>query len=266
MPDIWYDVSTSISCIPVNKVAILDSGDAVTRMTSVSASGDGIDLRWNWVTTDGQHKQSTITVTSAGGSAEWINLGGGMYGISWVTSANSAPGFGWFTGVATSCLPWAGPVVGFRAASLNNTLIDDSTQILTSRDIGQLFESAITSVESQLIFETSADIVSNSVYVGCTITIQDISTGETVPRWVTAADATNEKITINASCPFTVVAGDIVRIESRKDPQWAIENHDTATSAGVSAAANAVNVAKFAGVTVIGSGSANSLFRTAGTD
>jgi hypothetical protein len=265
MPDIWYDVSASLSSIPVNKVALLDDSDAKTRLTTVSASGGGVDLTWNWVTTDGQHKQAAISQTSAGADYVWRHLGDGLYGVSWKTSANSAPGFGWFTGVATSCLPWAGPVVGFRAAALNNTLVDDATQILTARDIGQLFESAITSVESQLIFETSADIVSNSAWIGNTVTIQDVTTGETVSRWVTAADATNEKITINASCPFTVAAGDIVRIESRADPRWAIENHDTATSAGVSAAANAVNVAKFAGVTIIGSGSANSLFRTSGT-
>jgi hypothetical protein len=37
---------------------------------------------------------------------------------------NDTEGFGWFTGVATGVLPWRGPIIGFRAAALNDALCD----------------------------------------------------------------------------------------------------------------------------------------------
>jgi hypothetical protein len=37
---------------------------------------------------------------------------------------NDTEGFGWFSGVATGVLPWRGPIIGFRAAALNDALID----------------------------------------------------------------------------------------------------------------------------------------------
>jgi hypothetical protein len=40
---------------------------------------------------------------------------------------NDTEGFGWFTGFATGILPWRGPVIGFRASALNNSLIDGTT-------------------------------------------------------------------------------------------------------------------------------------------
>ena len=37
---------------------------------------------------------------------------------------NDTEGFGWFTGVATGICPWRSPTIGFRAAPINDALID----------------------------------------------------------------------------------------------------------------------------------------------
>jgi hypothetical protein len=42
---------------------------------------------------------------------------------------NDTEGYGWFSGYATGVLPWRGPVVGFRAAALNNALCDGGASL-----------------------------------------------------------------------------------------------------------------------------------------
>ena len=37
---------------------------------------------------------------------------------------NDAEGFGWWSGKCTAVAPWTSPIYGFRAAALNNALID----------------------------------------------------------------------------------------------------------------------------------------------
>lgn len=39
---------------------------------------------------------------------------------------NDTEGFGWFTGVCTGVLPWRGPVIGFRAAGLNDKMVESA--------------------------------------------------------------------------------------------------------------------------------------------
>ncbi len=75
--------------------------------------------------------QTAVTPTTSG-DYDWANQGNGMYSIEIPASGgasinNDTEGFGWFTGVATGVLPWRGPVIGFRAAALNNSLIDAGT-------------------------------------------------------------------------------------------------------------------------------------------
>jgi len=52
------------------------------------------------------------------------------------TVNNDTEGFGWFTGACDATLPWRSPTYGFRAAGLNNLLIDNAysaTRGLSSR-------------------------------------------------------------------------------------------------------------------------------------
>ena len=52
MPDLWIDVDTAVT-VPVNILALTDSGDFVTRETAVAYNAAGMDLVWNFQTTAG---------------------------------------------------------------------------------------------------------------------------------------------------------------------------------------------------------------------
>ena len=128
MPAIWMDVDVALSEVPVNILALIDDTDFKTREEAVVYNQAGMDLVWNFVTTAGAYTQTAVTPTT-GGNYDWANKGNGMYSIEIPASGgasinNDTEGHGWFTGFATGILPWRSPIIGFRAASLNNSLID----------------------------------------------------------------------------------------------------------------------------------------------
>lgn len=129
MSEIWMDVDAALSEVPINVIALTDDGDFKTREESVTFEQAGLDLLWNFVTTAGAFSQTAVTPTDTGGDYDWVNQGNGYYTIEIPASGgasinNDAEGFGFFSGVATGVLPWRGPTIGFRAAALNNALID----------------------------------------------------------------------------------------------------------------------------------------------
>ena len=128
MPDLWMDVDAALSEVPINLLPLIDDGDFKTREESVVFDQAGLDLVWNFTTTAGAFTQTAVTPTDTGGAHDWVNQGNGLYTIEIPASSgtinNDTEGFGWFTGFATGVLPWRGPVIGFRAAGLNNVLID----------------------------------------------------------------------------------------------------------------------------------------------
>lgn len=127
MADIWMDVDTALSEVPVNKVPLIDDTDFKTIEDAVAYNAAGMDLNWNFVTTAGAFTQTNVVPTTAG-VHDWTSQANGMYTLEIPASAgtinNDTEGFGWFTGVCTGVLPWSGPVIGFRAAALNNAMID----------------------------------------------------------------------------------------------------------------------------------------------
>lgn len=128
MPDIYFDVDTAISEAPVNIMPLIDDTDFKTRETAVAYNAAGMDLVWNFVTSAGGYTQTAVTPTT-GGSYDWTHQGDGMYSIEIPASGgasinNDTEGYGWFTGIATGVLPWRGPVIGFRAAAINDALCD----------------------------------------------------------------------------------------------------------------------------------------------
>lgn len=135
---IWVDVDTALASVPVNFMPLLSDSDFKTRQTSVAYNAAGMDLVWNFVTTAGVMTQTAVTPTSSG-VYDWAHAGDGMYTIEIPASGgasinNDTEGFGWFTGIATGVLPWAGPLIGFRAAGLNDKLIDSAYS--TTRGLG----------------------------------------------------------------------------------------------------------------------------------
>lgn len=131
MPDIFFDVDTALSEVPVNVFPLTDDTDFKTREEAVVYNAAGMDLQWNFVTSAGAFTQTVVTPTTAG-VYDWTNQGNGMYTIEIPASGggsinNNTEGYGWFTGVATGVLPWRGPVIGFRAAAINDSLCDTNT-------------------------------------------------------------------------------------------------------------------------------------------
>lgn len=146
-----------------------------------------------------------------------------------------------------------------------DTMYSSAPNILTSFDLGLVYESAITSTDAKLRFECSAGLATDNNFVGLATLIEDISTGNSHPTWVASVSATNNVIVVNSTATFTPVAGDKVRVWAFQHPRYTLNSYDPPTRAEMLNDTQAVNVTKFAGVTIIGSGSADSLFRTAGT-
>src|SRR5262245_52289796 len=131
MADIWYDVDTALSEVPVNILALIDSGDFVTIVDALAYNAAGLVLTWCFHSTTGAYTETVVTPTT-GGNYDWSAQGGkGKYTIEIPASGgasinNDTEGFGYFIGVADGVLPWRGPICGFRAAGLNNLLINNA--------------------------------------------------------------------------------------------------------------------------------------------
>jgi hypothetical protein len=131
MPDIYFDVDAALAEVPVNIFPLTDDTDFKTRETGVAYNAAGLDLVWNFVTSAGAYTQTGVTPTTAG-DYDWTHQGDGMYSIEIPATGgasinNDTEGYGWFTGVATGVLPWRGPIIGFRAAAINDSLCDTNT-------------------------------------------------------------------------------------------------------------------------------------------
>ena len=134
MPDIWMDVDIALSEVPINLLPLVDDTNFKDREESVVYNQGGLDLVWNFQTTAGARTQTAVTPTDTAGDYDWVNQGNGDYTIEIPASGgasinNDTEGFGWFSGFATGILPWRGPVIGFRAAALNNALIDGGDEL-----------------------------------------------------------------------------------------------------------------------------------------
>jgi hypothetical protein len=130
MCDLWMDVDAALAEVPVNIAPLIDDTDFKSREVAIAYDQAGMDLVWNFVTTAGAFTQTAVTPTTAG-VYDWAHQGDGMYSIEIPASGgasinNDTEGFGWFTGFCTGVLPWRGPVIGFRAAGLNDKLIESA--------------------------------------------------------------------------------------------------------------------------------------------
>lgn len=129
MPDIWIDVDVALTEVPVNIMPLVDDSDFITIEEAVAYNAAGMDLNWNFITSAGALSQTNVVPTTAG-LHDWVHEGNGMYKIeipdTGGTINNDTEGTGWFTGVATGILPWRSPIFSFRAAGVNDILIDST--------------------------------------------------------------------------------------------------------------------------------------------
>jgi hypothetical protein len=132
IPDIWMDVDTALSEVPVNLLPLLDDTDFKAIEAAIAYNAAGLALYWHFVTAAGAYSVTAVTPTT-GGNYDWTDQGdAGIYTIEIPASGgasinNDTEGFGWFTGKATGVLPWRGPVIGFRRAALNDLMIEGGT-------------------------------------------------------------------------------------------------------------------------------------------
>jgi hypothetical protein len=127
----WMDVDTALSEVPVNVMPLLDDTDFKSVEEAV-AFGDPT-LYWHFTKTDGTTSVTAVTATS-GGDYDWNHQDNGLYTIEIPASGgasinNTEEGFGFFSGTASGVLPWRGPVIGFRAAALNNAMVDGGDEL-----------------------------------------------------------------------------------------------------------------------------------------
>jgi len=121
------DVDTAIT-VPVNLLPLVALTDGYTIDEGIAYNESGMDLNWNFVTTAGVITQTNVVPTTSG-DYDWTHVGNGMYKIELIDTGgasanNDTEGFGWFSGKADAILPFSGPMIGFRAAALNNALVD----------------------------------------------------------------------------------------------------------------------------------------------
>ena len=111
-----YVTNIALAAVPVNITPLIDDTDFKTRKTAVVYNSAGMDLVWNFTTALGAFTQTAVTPTTAG-VHDWVNQGDGMYTLeipkTGGTINNTLVGTGYFTGLATGVLPWAGPSCEF---------------------------------------------------------------------------------------------------------------------------------------------------------
>jgi hypothetical protein len=143
---IYIDVDTAVT-VPVNIMPLMDDTDFITRETAIAYNQAGMDLVWNFITSAGVITQTAVTPTTAG-VYDWTHIGDGMYKIEIPASGggsinNDAEGVGYFTGICTGVLAWRGPDIVFRAAALNDALIDGGDVLDVSvTELGGVSQSA----------------------------------------------------------------------------------------------------------------------------
>lgn len=114
---IKFEIDTEIE-VPVNIMALIDKDDYRARVTDVVYDSAGLVIVWNFLTITGVYSQTEIT-PSESGDYEWVNKGGGMYGIvipasGGATVNNNKYGFGWITGTCDLVLPFSGAMINIE--------------------------------------------------------------------------------------------------------------------------------------------------------
>ena len=153
------DVDAAVT-VPVNLMPLIAVADFKTVLASETYNEAGLELIWNFCTAAGVQSHTAITPTDTGGSYDWVNVGHGMYNVELPAAVNNTEGFGWFTGVATDALPWRGPVIGFRAAALNDALIDGGD--LLDVNMAQILGTAVSAPATAGILDVNLKNIANA--------------------------------------------------------------------------------------------------------
>ena len=220
--DMWVDVDLEIGTFPVNLLSLTTDGTDVD--SDVNYNQAGMALVWNFITTAGIQTQTAVTPADGGAGTDydWVEAGNGMFTINipatgGASANNDTEGYGWFTGFATGNLPWRGPVIGFRAATLNNSFVDGTG---TLASVAAVFSDPITL--STLGDKVVADMDANSADFN-TIIADTVIIGPAV-----ALDGGTQTITgmltkmadDNGGADFDATSDSLQAIRDRGDSAW----------------------------------------------
>ena len=139
----------------------------------------------------------------------------------------------------SDCLPVKQEFIVMSTTAYDALYAATST-LITTLDIGLLYESTIGTVNSQTSFDMDDAIITDDNWIGQEVIIEDISTGDNCVRWVSDVDQTNDRIIINAVAPFTVVATDVIRVKDTVHPTYALNLYDPPTRAEATTDANSM--------------------------
>jgi len=125
---ICMDVDTALVGVPVNVMPLTDDTDFKSREISIAYDATGMDLAWQFITSAGVETFTAVTPTTSG-DYDWAHSGDGMYTIEIPASGgasinNNTEGYGRFIGYCDGVLPWVGPWICFRAAAINDAMVD----------------------------------------------------------------------------------------------------------------------------------------------
>ncbi len=165
----WMDVDVALPEIPVNLIPLVDAATGKVVDEGVTYDAAGMNLIWHFTTTAGATTATAVTPTT-GGDYDWAHQNGGMYTIEMPASGgasanNDTAGFGHFTGNTTANLPFRGPTIGFRAAAINDALIDGGDVLDVSvTELGGVAQRATDLAEiAQYLIANSAEPITSYV-------------------------------------------------------------------------------------------------------
>lgn len=215
---IWMDVDTPLASVPVNAVPAVDDTDFKTLEAAIAYNAAGMALYWHFTTTAGVTTTTAVTPTTAG-TYDWAHLGGGMYSIEIPASGgasinNDTEGFGHFTGVVTGVLPFSGPIIGFRAAALNDSFVDGADSPASLEDLGILFSTTIATLTSQLVFTLTDGPPDDDALAECRVIVTDATTAaQKAIGFVASYIGSTKQVTLTADPGiFTMAAADKIVI------------------------------------------------------
>jgi hypothetical protein len=216
---ICYDVDAALAEVPVNVAPLIDNGDFKTIEATVAYNAAGMALYWHFTTCAGATTATAVTPTTSG-TYDWAHQAQGMYTIEIPASGgasinNDTEGFGYFTGVCDGVLPWRGPTLCFRAAGLNNLLIEDAFS--ATRGLGgTALPNAAADAAGGLPISDAGGIDLDAQLV---TKINDIltDTGTTLQGELDGIQADTEDIQSKIGSPVVSLAADIAAIEAQTD-------------------------------------------------
>jgi len=225
-------VDTELNEVPINAMPLIDDTDFKTIESAVTFNQAGMVLRWNFLTVAGSYTQVVVTPTNTSPTTDyaWGNVGGGMYAVDLpasggVSANNDTEGFGWFTGVATGVLPWAGPMIQFSPANVVNSLIvgsdrlevdvqelDADTQSATDlKDFADAgYDPGTNKVQGVVLVDTTTTLTNDPTGVGTLLTRlgtpSDLGGGATVAGNLSDIEGQTDDIGV-AGAGLTAITG-----------------------------------------------------------